>query len=83
MAKGASLRSLDLSRQVGAAIFSKTHEVITLGCNEVPKGGGGTYWGDDPGIDARDYKWGSDPNDEKKRSLLLDLFQRLSEDGFN
>jgi hypothetical protein len=29
MAKGASLRSLDLSRQVGAAIFSKRHEIIT------------------------------------------------------
>jgi deoxycytidylate deaminase len=81
MAKGASLRSLDLSRQVGAAIFSKRHEIIALGCNEVPKGGGGTYWCDDQGLDARDFKWGSDPNDEKKRSLLLDLFQRLSDDG--
>ena len=78
MAKGASLRSLDLSRQVGAAIFSKKHEIVSLGCNEVPKGGGGTYWGDDGGVDARDYKWGSDPNDEKKRSLILDLFERLS-----
>ncbi|MDD1533809.1 MULTISPECIES: anti-phage dCTP deaminase [unclassified Bradyrhizobium] len=82
MAKGASLRSLDLSRQVGAAIFSKRHEVITLGCNEVPKGGGGTYWSDDDGGgDARDFKWGSDPNDEKKRSLILDLFERLSSNG--
>jgi deoxycytidylate deaminase len=80
MAKGASLRSLDLSRQVGAAVFSKKHEIITLGCNEVPKGGGGTYWCDDEGVDARDYKWGSDPNDEKKRSLILDLFERLSDD---
>ncbi|MDN3274272.1 anti-phage dCTP deaminase [Frankia sp. RB7] len=82
MAKGASLRSLDLSRQVGAAIFSMRHEVITLGCNEVPKGGGGTYWADDDGGgDARDFKWGSDPNDEKKRSLILDLFERLSSSG--
>ncbi len=81
MAKGASLRSLDLSRQVGAAIFSRKHEVITLGCNEVPKGGGGTYWADNGGEDARDYKWGSDPNDEKKRSLILDLFERLAASG--
>ena len=81
MAKGASFRSLDLSRQVGAAIFSKKHEIITLGCNEVPKGEGGTYWSQDGGDDARDFKWGSDPNDEKKRSLILDLFERLSENG--
>jgi deoxycytidylate deaminase len=81
MAKGASLRSLDLSRQVGAAIFSKRHEIITLGCNEVPKGGGGTYWSQSGSEDARDFKWGSDPNDEKKRSLILDLFERLSSSG--
>ena len=81
-AKGASLRSVDLSRQVGAAIFSNHHEVITLGCNEVPKGGGGTYWPSDNQQDARDFKWQSDPNDDKKRSLILDLFQRLSKNGF-
>lgn len=81
LAKGASLRSLDLSRQVGAAIFSKKHEIITLGCNEVPKGGGGTYWAQNSSEDARDFKWGSDPNDEKKRSLILDLFERLSANG--
>ena len=80
MAKAAALRSLDLSRQIGAAIFSPRHEIITLGCNEVPKGGGGTYWCDD-GVDARDYKWEADPNDEKKRSLIVDFFERLSEDG--
>jgi deoxycytidylate deaminase len=39
MAKSASLRSSDLSRQVGAAIFHSTAEIITMGCNEVPKAG--------------------------------------------
>lgn len=81
MAKGASLRSLDLSRQVGAAIFSRKHEVLSLGCNEVPKGGGGTYWAQNGTDDARDFRWGRDPNDEKKRSLILDLFERLSGSG--
>ena len=42
-AKGASLRSTDLSRQVGAAIFSPDGELVTQGCNEVPKAFGGTY----------------------------------------
>lgn len=46
-ANAASYRSLDLSRQVGAAIFSDDCEIISLGCNEVPKAGGGTYWDGD------------------------------------
>lgn len=37
VAKSASLRSAALSRQVGAAIFNSTGEVVTMGCNEVPK----------------------------------------------
>jgi deoxycytidylate deaminase len=41
VAKSASLRSSDLSRQVGAAIFRPSGEVATMGCNEVPKAGGG------------------------------------------
>ncbi len=47
LAKAAALRTLDLSRQVGAAIFSDKGEIIALGSNEVPKAGGRTYWGDD------------------------------------
>jgi deoxycytidylate deaminase len=42
LAKAAALRTLDLSRQVGAAIFSDKGEIIALGANEVPKAGGGT-----------------------------------------
>jgi cytidine deaminase len=76
MAKSASLRSSALTRQVGAAIFQKTGEIISLGCNEVPKAGGGTYWsGDKP--DGRDFVEGSDPNDQKKGELLVDLVNRL------
>jgi deoxycytidylate deaminase len=37
LARNSALRSVDLSRQVGAALFSSDGEVITLGCNEVPK----------------------------------------------
>lgn len=44
LAKTASLRSIDLSRQVGSAIMSSEGEVISIGCNEVPKAGGGNYW---------------------------------------
>lgn len=80
MAKTASLRSSALTRQVGAAIFQKSGEVISVGCNEVPKAGGGTYWsGDKP--DGRDFVEGKDPNDEKKEQLFVDLLNRLLKKG--
>ena len=69
IAKNASLRSLDLSRQVGAAIFSEQGEIISLGCNEVPKASGGTYWAPDAD-DARDYTRGADENERIKRAIL-------------
>ena len=77
MAKSASLRSSDLSRQIGAAIFSESGEIATMGCNEVPKAGGGTYWfGDER--DNRDFVQGHDPNEGYKISLLVDLLDRLT-----
>ena len=76
LAKSASLRSSDLSRQVGAAIFRPTGEILTLGCNEVPRAGGGTYWTGDRG-DARDFLQGADPNETRKTQVLVDLIDRL------
>ncbi|MCI9866124.1 deoxycytidylate deaminase [Rhizobium skierniewicense] len=82
-AAGASLRSLDLSRQIGAAIFSQTGEVITLGCNEVPKAFGGTYWCDDPDVPPhRDFEEGEDGNHARKLQLLFDLVDRLGKLDF-
>ena len=40
----ASLRSADLSRQVGAVI-TKDNEVLGTGANDCPRFGGGLYWG--------------------------------------
>lgn len=74
LAHSAALRSLDLSRQVGAAIFRKTGEIAALGANEVPKAGGGTYWADDY-YDAREYKLGSDSNDDRKKELLDEVLE--------
>jgi deoxycytidylate deaminase len=79
-AKSASLRSSDLSRQVGAAVFSPEGELITQGCNEVPKAFGGTYWdGEEP--DHRDVKLGFDPNDQLKKEVIRDLFERIERAG--
>lgn len=75
-AKSASLRSADLSRQVGAAIFSPEGELITQGCNEAPKAFGGTYW-DLETPDFRDIRLGYDPNEVLKKEMLRDLLERL------
>lgn len=76
-AKAAALRTLDLSRQVGAAIFSSNAEIIALGANEVPKGGGGSYWGDLP-FDDREFRRGFDSNDRRKREVLSELVEILA-----
>jgi len=79
-AKSASLRSSDLSRQVGAAIFTDEGELVTQGCNEVPKAFGGTYWdGEKP--DHRDVILGYDPNDSMKKEVLRDILERLQKGG--
>jgi len=80
MARSASLRSADLSRQVGAAIFTSKGEIVVQGCNEVPKAHGGTYWDlEEP--DFRDIKKGMDPNEQTRREILRDLFERLRRGG--
>ena len=79
-AKSASLRSADLSRQVGAAIFSSSGDIITQSCNEVPRAFGGNYW-DSESPDFRDVKIGFDPNETETNEILRDIFQRLSDAG--
>lgn len=39
----AAMRSACLSRQVGAAILSPTGTILSTGCNDVPRRGGGLY----------------------------------------
>jgi len=82
MAAAAALRSADLSRQVGAAIFSKNGEIISIGCNEVPKAGGGTYWIDDQPPIFRDVEIGVDANQDRKTEIIYDLVVRMAKEGF-
>lgn len=73
LAKASALKSADLSRQVGAVITTESGEIISTGCNEVPKPGGGAYWeGDDP--DRRDFKDKQDPNAIIKNDILREIF---------
>lgn len=79
-AHSASMRSSDLSRQVGAAIFTLDGSILVQGCNEVPKAFGGTYWeGEEP--DFRDIKLGQDSNDVLKIDVLKDLIERMKKNG--
>jgi len=80
LARAAALRSLDLSRPVGAAIFSSNAEILALGSNEVPKAGGGTYWADDD-FDDRDYVRKVDSNFVRKREILLEILSIIDPKG--
>lgn len=81
-AKAKSLRSADLSRQVGAVIVDKKGNLIAGGCNEVPLGGGGAYWPDAPAAyDNRDFKAKRDFNAVKKIELLEEFVTFLCDRG--
>ncbi len=81
MAASASLRTVDLSRQVGAAITTKSGDIVSVGCNEVPKAGGGNYWIQDDPID-RDIERGTEQNSIEKQRIIVDFLQQLSSVGF-
>ncbi len=75
----ASLRSADLSRQVGAVI-AKDNEIIAQGANDCPKFGGGLYW---PKVKAnytfedadngRDFERGFDSN----KRQIYDIYDNI------
>jgi deoxycytidylate deaminase len=75
-AQAAALRSGALGRQVGACIAADDGDVLAVGCNEVPKSGGGQYWpGDEP--DGRDFAEGYDRNDRLKQRVVRELLTEL------
>lgn len=81
LARTASLRSADLARQIGAAITTPRGEVISIGCNEAARPGGGQYWSDDTDVDdERDFQRGYDSNDKAKMQILRDLLQKVKEE---
>jgi deoxycytidylate deaminase len=79
MAHAASLRSAQLGRQVGAAITAEDGDILAVGCNEVPKAGGGQYWEDD-NRDERDHVKGQDSNDARKNTMLQEVLNALPSD---
>lgn len=84
MAFSASLRSADLSRQVGA-VMTKNKNIVSTGANDVPEAGGGLYWPDYNDEhnsivdkeDGRDYKRGFDSNALEKRAIIDDIISKI------
>lgn len=82
MAFNSSVRSGDLSRQVGAVI-SKNKQIISTGANDVPSFGGGLYWAE-PDIktgkindfpDGKDYKRGIDSNKNTQNEIIQEILR--------
>jgi deoxycytidylate deaminase len=79
LAYSASLRSGDLSRQVGAALTTSRGDVLAVGCNDVPRYGGGLYW-PGPG-DQRDHVRGADSNEKRRDEIIRTLLGLLRNDS--
>lgn len=80
-AHAAALRSSELGRQVGAAIATRDGDIVAVGCNEVPKSGGGLYWCEDK-PDKREFQEGCDANDAQKRILIAETISILKTAGW-
>lgn len=88
LAFAASLRSADLSRQVGAVV-AVGHQVVATGCNDVPKAGGGQYWPRENTLphdtpfptDGRDFAHGFDCNKWEKEEIVKDILRNLGHVG--
>ena len=78
MAYAASLSSGDLSRQVGAALIDAHGDLISVGCNEAPKPGGGLYGPSVPGkLSHRDIERGEDSNEREKEIIASRIVEEL------
>lgn len=78
LAYAASLRSADLSRQVGAVVTKDHGDVVSVGANDVPRAGGGQYWPDKD--DQRDHVKRFDSNTKHKLKIVRDIFERTQPD---
>ncbi|OSI16847.1 cytidine deaminase [Neisseria dumasiana] len=85
MAFNSSVRSGDLSRQVGAVI-GKEKQILATGANDVPTAGGGLYWAEqnengeiDDTPDGKDYKRGKDTNKAVQKEIIEEIQKIISE----
>lgn len=80
-AHSARFRSSAAGRQVGAAIVDALGEVVTVGCNDVPRPRGGQFWTGDED-DRRDFRLSADANDAGKYDAVRELLTELANEGW-
>ncbi len=90
MAFNSSIRSSDLSRQVGA-IIARGQQIIATGANDTPKFGGGQYWAEvDPETgevndfeDGKDYTRDKDSNKAAQNEIIQEIVNALIEQSLS
>ena len=86
MAFNSSIRSSDLSRQVGA-IIARGQQIVATGANDTPRFGGGQYWAEvDPATgmvndaeDGKDYTREKDSNRAAQNEIIKEIVSALIE----
>jgi cytidine deaminase len=89
MAFNSSIRSADLSRQVGA-IIARDQQIVATGANDTPKFGGGQYWAEvDPTtgkvndvVDGKDYTRETDSNRVAQREMIDEIVSAIIDKSF-
>lgn len=89
MAYASSLRSADLSRQIGAVI-ARDNEILSMGANDCPRAGGGLYWPllkqhgkYEDELDGRDYMRGYDSNKIEQQKIITSLLSMFNIEASN
>ncbi|MCQ8117813.1 anti-phage dCTP deaminase [Methylomonas rosea] len=85
MAFNSSVRSGDLSRQVGAVI-TRNQQIIATGANDCPQSGGGLYWAEvdtDTGEvkdkpDGKDYMREEDSNKRAQAEIIAEIANSIN-----
>jgi len=88
MAFNSSVRSSDLSRQVGA-IITKNQQIVATGANDCPQSGGGLYWAEvDPDsgevrdkVDGKDYMRDEDSNKRAQIEIITEITDSVISSG--
>jgi cytidine deaminase len=78
---GAAVRSGSLSRQVGAALTNVKGDILSVGCNDVPRAGGGIYWEGDH-YDHRDIKKKRDSSQEHEEQIVKEILDAFGKKGW-
>jgi len=81
-AYSASLRSADLSRQIGAVVC-RDNEILAYGANDCPKPGGGLYWMEvnkENNYEYKDAEGGRDYTTDYEKDPNKDEIEKIAQD---